>query len=156
MADKYPWGNQAPATMLTRLEKQLEGRAQEKVKLIEAHQTRLASIEAEERTIAADIRKVKAFLEKERREQSQGQAMRLFEKVLASNPKLDIEAAVADGSLERLLESLGEQITADKSLERKARGRRAEPRTAEASAAGEMAEANPADGEIGEVAAAAE
>lgn len=156
MADKYPWGNQAPATMLNRLEKQMEGRAQEKAKLIETHQARLASIELEERSIAADIRKVKAFVEKERREQSQGQAMKLFEKVLATNPKLDIEAAVADGSLERLLESLGEQITADRNPGRKSRARKAETEAVDASEADEMTEANPADGEIGKVAAGAE
>lgn len=105
MAEAYPWGAQAPAARLTKLQRDLERNGQARERYLETHKTKMAEFDETDKTLKGDIRVCEGILEKETREQASNQMAKLLQR-LAGSGKIDIQALVSDPNLEQKLMEL--------------------------------------------------
>ena len=107
MADAYPWGAQAPAARLTKLEGTLQKSIGAKDRYLEGHRLKLAEFEDAERKLKADIRACEAVVEKERIEAQSNQFTKILTKIAGSGA-VDLSALLADPDLEKKLAAIAQ------------------------------------------------
>jgi hypothetical protein len=107
MADAYPWGTQAPAARLTKLQRDLEKNTGAKNAQVESHRAAMARLESEEKGLKSDIRACEAIIEREQREAHSQQLSKLLQR-MAGSGAVDLAALLADPELEKKIASIAQ------------------------------------------------
>lgn len=111
MADEYPWGKEAPAKRVTKLETNLRNLDKRRDDLVTAHKAKIAELDEAERALKADLKAASSILEKERKDTQVASALKVLERVLGGS-SLNIEDALKSGQFEQDLAGLVEKIEA--------------------------------------------
>jgi septal ring factor EnvC (AmiA/AmiB activator) len=102
---EYPWGSVLPAKRIATIENQIAVNDKKRADLIEAHKTKLAEFDENDRKLKADLRQATTIQEKETREATLAAASKALERFLNSPAAngIDIDELVRKGQFEKML-----------------------------------------------------
>ncbi len=113
MSGKYPWGNQAPATRLKGLNRQLEKAETAREKCVDEHKAKLATHDEGLRALRSDIRQVNTVIDKVAADERAEKLKNLLTSLLDSEDPEALEKAMESGSLQTKLKSATKEAVSE-------------------------------------------
>lgn len=102
---EYPWGSMLPAKRIATIDNQIAVNDKKRADLIEAHKTKIAELDENERKLKADLRQATSIQEKESREATVAAATKALERFMNSPAAngVDLDELIRKGTFEKIL-----------------------------------------------------
>lgn len=134
MADTYPWGNQAPAQRVAKLEASLRANEKKRLDAIEAHKRKIAEIDEADRLLKGDLKAAQNVVDREKREATTAAASKVLEKVIGT-ASVDVDEVIRSGEFEKIIQKALADAAALAAQDRKSAAKAKAPNAGEAAPA---------------------